>query len=109
MHSYDFALLLAFFVMVLLPAPWLGRFYYKVMEGQRTWLTPLLGPVEQGCYRLAGVRAEQEQNWKQYTLALLAFNLAGFLVLFAVLLLQGYLPLNPVSYTHLTLPTILLV
>ena len=95
MHSYDFALLLAFFAIVLLPAPWLGRFYYKVMEGQRTWLSPVLAPVEQGCYRLAGVRPEQEQNWKQYTLALLAFNLAGFLLLFAVLLLQGYLPLNP--------------
>ena len=55
MHSYDFALLLAFFAIVLLPAPWLGRFYFKVMEGQRTWLSPLLGPVERGCYRLAGV------------------------------------------------------
>ncbi|MBC3486874.1 potassium-transporting ATPase subunit KdpA [Pseudomonas sp. SWRI50] len=95
MHSYDFALLLAFFAIVLLPAPWLGRFYYKVMEGQRTWLSPVVGPLELACYRLAGVRADQEQNWKQYTLALLAFNLAGFLLLFAVLLLQGYLPLNP--------------
>ncbi|WAP62154.1 potassium-transporting ATPase subunit KdpA [Pseudomonas fortuita] len=95
MHSYDFALLLAFFAIVLLPAPWLGRFYFKVMEGQRTWLSPLLGPVEQACYRLAGVNAIQEQNWRQYTLALLAFNLVGFLLLFAVLLLQGYLPLNP--------------
>lgn len=95
MHSYDYLLLLAFFAIVLLPAPWLGRFYYKVMEGQRTWLTPVLGPVERGCYRLAGVGADQEQNWKQYTLALLAFNLAGFLLLFSVLLLQGYLPLNP--------------
>ncbi|MGE8049393.1 potassium-transporting ATPase subunit KdpA [Pseudomonas kurunegalensis] len=95
MHSYDFALLLAFFAIVLLPAPWLGRFYYRVMEGQRTWLSPLLSPVEQACYRLAGVNANQEQNWRQYTLALLAFNLAGFLLLFAVLLLQGYLPLNP--------------
>ncbi|MDW9404332.1 potassium-transporting ATPase subunit KdpA, partial [Pseudomonas soli] len=95
MHSYDYLLLLAFFAIVLLPAPWLGRFYYKVMEGQHTWLSPLLGPVERGCYRLAGVDAEQEQGWKQYTLALLAFNLAGFLLLFAVLLLQGSLPLNP--------------
>ncbi|MBF8709704.1 potassium-transporting ATPase subunit KdpA [Pseudomonas putida] len=95
MHSYDFALLLAFFAIVLLPAPWLGRFYFKVMEGQRTWLSPILGPVEQACYRVAGVRAGQEQNWQQYTLALLAFNLAGFLLLFAVLLLQGYLPFNP--------------
>ncbi|CAK16340.1 potassium-transporting ATPase subunit KdpA [Pseudomonas entomophila] len=95
MHSYDYLLLLAFFAIVLLPAPWLGRFYYKVMEGQRTWLSPILGPVERGCYRLSGVNADQEQNWKQYTLALLAFNLAGFLLLFAVLLLQGSLPLNP--------------
>ncbi|QXI46296.1 potassium-transporting ATPase subunit KdpA [Pseudomonas anuradhapurensis] len=95
MHSYDFALLLAFFAIVLLPAPWLGRFYYKVMEGQRTWLSPVLGPVEQACYRLAGVRSSQEQNWRQYSLALLAFNLVGFLLLFTVLLLQGYLPLNP--------------
>ena len=95
MHSYDFALLLAFFAIVLLPAPWLGRFYFKVMEGQRTWLSPILGPVEQACYRVAGVRAGQEQNWQHYTLALLAFNLAGFLLLFAVLLLQGYLPFNP--------------
>ncbi|HDS1699038.1 MULTISPECIES: potassium-transporting ATPase subunit KdpA [Pseudomonas] len=95
MHSYDFALLLAFFAIVLLPAPWLGRFYFKVMEGQRTWLTPVLGPVEQGCYRLAGVNASQEQNWRQYALALLAFNLVGFLLLFSVLLLQGHLPLNP--------------
>ncbi|AGZ36015.1 potassium-transporting ATPase subunit KdpA [Pseudomonas sp. Rh2] len=95
MHSYDYALLLAFFAIVLLPAPWLGRFYYKVMEGQRTWLSPVLGPLEQGCYRLAGVCTEQEQNWKQYALALLAFNLAGFVLLFCVLLLQGYLPLNP--------------
>lgn len=95
MHSYDYLLLLAFFAIVLLPAPWLGRFYYKVMEGQRTWLSPILGPVERGCYRLSGVNADQEQNWKQYTLALLAFNLAGFLLLFAVLQLQGSLPLNP--------------
>ncbi|MGR6653800.1 potassium-transporting ATPase subunit KdpA [Pseudomonas mosselii] len=95
MHSYDYLLLLAFFAIVLLPAPWLGRFYYKVMEGQRTWLSPLLGPVERGCYRVAGVRADQEQSWKQYTLALLAFNLVGFLMVFGVLQLQGGLPLNP--------------
>ncbi|TLP59042.1 MULTISPECIES: potassium-transporting ATPase subunit KdpA [Pseudomonas] len=95
MHSYDYLLLLAFFALVLLPAPWLGRFYYKVMEGQRTWLSPVLGPVERTCYRVAGVRADRQHNWKQYALALLAFNLAGFGLLFAVLLLQGSLPLNP--------------
>ena len=95
MHSYDYALILAFFALVLLPAPFLGRFYYRVMEGQRTWLTQVLGPVEKVCYRVAGVDPGTEQSWQKYTLALLAFNLAGFVLLFAILLLQQYLPLNP--------------
>ena len=95
MHSYDYWLILGFFALVLVPAPFLGRFYYKVMEGQRTWLSPVLGPVERGCYRLAGVDPHAEQTWQKYTLALLAFNLAGFILVFGVLLLQGYLPLNP--------------
>jgi K+-transporting ATPase ATPase A chain len=95
MHSYDYLLILAFFVLVLLPAPWLGRFYYRVMEGERTFLSPVLGPVERICYRLSGVDPQTEQSWKIYALALLAFNLAGFLLLFAILLFQGALPLNP--------------
>ena len=95
MHSYDYALVLAFFALVLLPAPWLGRFYYKVMEGQRTWLTPVVGPVEKLCYRVAGVEPSREQSWRSYALALLMFNLAGFLLLFLVLVFQQYLPLNP--------------
>ena len=95
MHSYDYGLILAFFALVLLPAPWLGRFYYKVMEGQRTWLSPVLGPVEKICYRIAGVDPATEQSWQKYTLALLVFNLMGFVLLFAILLLQQYLPLNP--------------
>ena len=95
MHSYDYGLILAFFALVLLPAPWLGRFYYKVMEGQRTWLSPVLGPVEKVCYRIAGVDPATEQSWQKYTLALLVFNLMGFVLLFAILLFQQYLPLNP--------------
>ena len=77
MHSYDYWLIIAFFALVLIPAPALGRFYYKVMEGQRTWLTPVFGPVERVCYRLSGVDADQEQSWQKYALALLAFNLCG--------------------------------
>lgn len=95
MNSHDFALIAAFFALILLPAPWLGRFYYKVMEGQRTWLSVPLQPVEKLCYRFAGIDAQQQQTWQRYALALLAFNLAGFGVLFAILMLQGYLPLNP--------------
>ncbi|MFL6607366.1 MAG: potassium-transporting ATPase subunit KdpA, partial [Pseudomonas sp.] len=55
MHGYDYGLILGFFALVLIPAPFLGRFYYRVMEGQHTWLSPLLGPVERCCYKVAGV------------------------------------------------------
>ncbi|WP_296256441.1 MULTISPECIES: potassium-transporting ATPase subunit KdpA [unclassified Pseudomonas] len=95
MHGYDALLILAFFALVFVPAPWLGRFYFKVMEGKRTWLTPMMGPLERACYRVSGVDPTVEQSWKTYTLALLAFNLAGFVMLFSILLLQGVLPLNP--------------
>ncbi|KNC18090.1 potassium-transporting ATPase subunit KdpA [Pseudomonas sp. RIT-PI-a] len=95
MNSHDFALIAAFLALILLPAPWLGRFYYKVMEGQRTWLSVPLQPVEKLCYRVCGIDAQQQQSWQQYALALLVFNLVGFGLLFAMLMLQGYLPLNP--------------
>ena len=81
MHSYDYWLIIAFFAVVLVPAPFLGRFYYKVMEGQRTWLSPVLLPVERLCYRAAGVDPEREQSWRGYALALLAFLAAGVLMI----------------------------
>ncbi|MFK8400796.1 potassium-transporting ATPase subunit KdpA [Pseudomonas sp. BGr12] len=95
MNSHDLLLIVAFLVLVLVPAPFLGRFYYKVMEGQRTFLSPVFLPVERAIYRACGIHPEDEQDWKSYTLALLAFNLVGLVLLFAILLLQGLLPLNP--------------
>ncbi|WP_259754047.1 potassium-transporting ATPase subunit KdpA [Pseudomonas sp. GCEP-101] len=95
MNSHDVLLIVAFLALVLMPAPFLGRIYYKVMEGQRTFLSPLFLPVERAIYRACGIHAEDEQDWKRYTLALLAFNLAGLVLLFAILMLQGLLPLNP--------------
>ncbi|MBD9417394.1 potassium-transporting ATPase subunit KdpA [Pseudomonas sp. PDM16] len=95
MQLQDYGLILAFFVLVLAPAPWLGRYLYRAMEGERTLLTPLLGPVERLCYKVAGVDAKSDQDWKTYALAMLAFTLASLALLFAILLLQGLLPLNP--------------
>jgi K+-transporting ATPase ATPase A chain len=95
MQLQDYGLILAFFVLVLAPAPWLGRYLYRAMEGERTLLTPLLQPIERACYRIAGVDQKRDQDWKTYSLALLAFTLASLVLLFAILLLQGVLPLNP--------------
>lgn len=95
MHSYDWALLALFFVLLLVPAPFIGRYLYRAMEGERTCLTSLLGPVERFFYRMAGVDQGAEQDWRRYSLALLAFTLISLLALFAILMLQGLLPLNP--------------
>lgn len=95
MQAQDYGLILAFFMLVLLPAPFLGRYFFNAMEGRRTPLSPLLQPLERLCYRAAGVNPEREQDWKSYSLALLAFSAVSLLVLLAILLLQQRLPLNP--------------
>jgi K+-transporting ATPase ATPase A chain len=67
----------------------------RVYGGGANWLSGPLAPVERGFYRLSGLRAETSQSWKAYAAAALAFNLTGFLLLYAILRLQGVLPLNP--------------
>ena len=61
----------------------LSRFIARVFAGERNFLSPVLGPVERGFYRLAGVDPAREQDWFAYTMAMLAFSVAGFLVLYA--------------------------
>ena len=67
----------------------------RLFAGERMFLTPVLGPVERGLYRAAGVDERTEQHWATYALAMLAFNLAGLLLLYAMQRLQQFLPLNP--------------
>jgi len=73
----------------------LGGFMTRVFTGERTWLSPMLRPAERGLYRLAGVDEKAEQHWVTYAVAMLLFNLAGMLLLYAMQRLQGLLPLNP--------------
>ncbi len=78
----------------------LGLYMARVFSGERTLLSPVLGPVERGFYRLAGVAPEREQNWLAYTIAMLVFSAAGFASLFAILTLQAYLPFNPQHFDN---------
>ncbi len=75
----------------------LGLYMTRVFNGERTFLTPVLAPVERGLYRAAGLDARQEQTWLGYAGALVAFHVLGFLVLYGILRLQTLLPLNPVG------------
>lgn len=76
----------------------LGLYMTAVYEGRRTWLHPVLRPVERGIYRAAGVDETHEHDWRRYAVALLLFNLAGFLILYVILRAQGNLPLNPKGF-----------
>lgn len=75
-------------------APFLGKFMARVFEGERHILS-FLSPVERGIYRINGIDATREMNWKQYLAALLIFNAFGFISLMALLMTQKWLPLNP--------------
>ncbi|RWE66376.1 potassium-transporting ATPase subunit KdpA [Mesorhizobium sp.] len=77
----------------------LGGYMYRVFSGDRTFLSPILGPVERRLYRISGTSEREEQHWTTYAAALLFFNLAGFLVLYVLQRLQGSLPYNPAGMT----------
>src|SRR5271169_4209240 len=86
------ALVLALVVACSVP---LSAFMARVYSGERNFLSPALGPIERGFYRLAGVDAAREQDWYAYTIAMVVFSVVGFLSLYAIQRLQNFLPLNP--------------
>lgn len=82
------------FVLLLLVKP-LGSYMAHVYEGERTFLTPVIRPIERLIYRIVGLRAEEEMDWKTYAVAMLLFNLVGLLLLYGLQRIQSALPLNP--------------
>ncbi len=73
----------------------LGWYMTRVFNGERTFLSPILRPVEAGLYRIGGVDEKREQHWLTYTVAMLLFHVGGFLVIYALMRLQAVLPFNP--------------
>jgi K+-transporting ATPase ATPase A chain len=89
-------MLILFFVAILVAlAKPMGLWLFALYEGRSTPLHRVLGPVERGFYRLAGIDPGVEQSWRRYAVHMLVFNLALLLFTYAVLRLQGVLPLNP--------------
>ncbi len=83
-----------FLVLIGLAKP-LGSFMAKVYQGERTILSSVLRPVENLIYRLSGVRADEEMDWKTYAISMLVFSFVGMVVVILIQRLQGLLPLNP--------------
>ena len=97
-----FAQIGVFVLLIGLIARPLGGYMARVFGGERTVLSPVLGPVERGFYALMGVRPDAEMGWKAYAFAMLAFSAASVALLYALLRLQGGLPLNPQGFGGLT-------
>jgi K+-transporting ATPase ATPase A chain len=81
-------------VVVALVKP-LGWYMTRVFNGERTFLSPVLRPVERGLYWAGGVDERREQHWLTYTVAMLLFHVGGFLIIYGLMRLQALLPFNP--------------
>jgi potassium-transporting ATPase potassium-binding subunit len=81
-------------ILILLVKP-LGAYMARVFQGERVFLTRVIGPVERFIYRIVGLRPDEEMDWKTYAIAMLLFNAAGLLLVYGLQRLQSALPLNP--------------
>ena len=77
----------------------LGWYMTRVFNGERTFLSPVLRQVERGLYWLGGVDETREQSWLTYTVGMLLFHVGGFLILYTLMRVQGWLPFNPQGMT----------
>lgn len=81
-------------IIVALATP-VGGYMTRVFKGERTFLSPVLRPVETGLYRVAGVDESSEQHWLTYTIAMLLFHVGGFFIIYLLMRWQQFLPFNP--------------
>jgi potassium-transporting ATPase potassium-binding subunit len=102
MNPSDFLQLIVFFGLLFGMAVPLGIWMAKVYQGDRTFLSVILRPVENAFYRLAGVTSEAEMDWKTYAVAMLVFNGIGLIVVYALQRMQAFLPLDPQGWGAVT-------
>lgn len=103
MRSIDWLQLGLFVAALALITKPMGLYLGQVLDAKgKTWFDPILKPLERITYRLMGVQSEREQDWKQYTIAMLLFSVVGCLFTYAILRLQNYLPLNPQGFGALS-------
>jgi K+-transporting ATPase ATPase A chain len=95
MTVLGWAQILLFCAIIVALAPLLGGYMTRVFNGERTFLSPILRPLETVFYRAAGVDTAREQYWLTYTISMLLFHAAGFLLLYGLMRLQAALPFNP--------------
>jgi potassium-transporting ATPase potassium-binding subunit len=99
MTAIGWAQILVFCAIIIAITPILGAYMTRVFNGERTFLSPVLRPVEVLIYKMAGVDERQEQHAVTYTIGMLLFHVGGFLILYTLMRVQGFLPFNPAAQT----------
>ncbi|MBC7388539.1 MAG: potassium-transporting ATPase subunit A, partial [Opitutaceae bacterium] len=94
MNTELFSVILVYVATILLAIPF-GKYIAKVFHGEKTWTDIIFGPVERMFFKISGIDASKEMNWKEHLAALLTINLVWFVLAMFILLNQGWLPLNP--------------
>src|SRR5512136_1547218 len=95
MTTIGWVQILLYCAIVVAITPVFGAYMTGVFNGERTFLSPVLRPIEVALYRMGGVDEKREQNWLGYTVAMLFFHIGGFLILYALMRVQAGLPFNP--------------
>src|SRR6201996_3351240 len=95
MTAIGWAQILVYCAIIIAITPLLGAYMTRVFNGERTFLSPILRPVEVGIYKIAGVDERHEQHAVTYTVGMLLFHVGGFLILYVLMRLQQWLPFNP--------------
>jgi K+-transporting ATPase ATPase A chain len=93
------AQIVIFFALLVAITKPIGTFMYRVFEGERTFLHPVLHPLERLIYWLGGVREDEEQSWIRYSASMISLSIFSFLFVYVLQRLQGHLPLNPMHFS----------
>ncbi|MEK6541639.1 MAG: potassium-transporting ATPase subunit KdpA [Pseudomonadota bacterium] len=92
------AMILLYIALLVALAKPMGAWLFAIYNGEKMPMAHVIGPAERGFYKLSGIDASREQSWAGYAVALMVFNIAGIVTLFAILKLQWYLPINPQGF-----------
>ena len=99
MTAIGWAQIAIYCAIIIAITPALGAYMTRVFNGDRTWLSPILRPVESAIYKIAGVDERHEQHAVTYTVGMLLFHVGGFLILYILMRVQQWLPFNPAGQT----------
>jgi len=104
MTALGIFLIVIYFLLILALTKPIGMFMYRVFEGQRTFLHPILRPLERLIYKLGGVREDEEQTWLSYAASMISISVFSVLFVYVLQRFQGHLPLNPMHFSTASAP-----